>query len=163
MKKNVFLIFLVCFACITFLLVSPGCKSPNSPELPDKYGAFVEFMYKRTKTVVDNNATGPIAFMIWNKEQGGKTIKPLTYLGNDQWTTTTEGVFLFYNSKAPYWIYTLDMKVTGVYETVAETFYARIQGTSEWKELTCIGVIPDKIGGLATKFYLYDGAIVNPS
>ena len=31
MKKNVFLIFLVCFACITFLLVSPSCKSPSHP------------------------------------------------------------------------------------------------------------------------------------
>jgi hypothetical protein len=128
--------------------------------LPDKFGAYVEFKYKRTKPIVNNNTTSPKAFMVWNREQGGKTIKPLIDLGSDEWMT--EGKFLYYNRNAPYFIYTLDLKVTGVYETVAVTFYAKVQATSEWKELTCIEVKPDNVGGLAAKFFLYDGAIIVP-
>lgn len=153
-------IFLISFICTIFLLVSPSCKSPSGTDLPTKFGAFVEIMYQRTKPVVDNNATGPKGFMIWSKEQGGKTITPLVDLGNDRWMTK-EAVFLYYNSNVPYWIHTLDAKVTGVYATVGETFYARIQGTSEWKRLPC-EFEPDSAKGLAAKFWLYDGIITVP-
>ena len=152
-------IFLVCFACITFLLVSPGCKNLLGPDQPSKTHDIVEFMYERTLPIVDNNSTDTKGFSIWNKDLGGKTVTQLTYLGNDQWMGEA---YLFY-STAPYWIYTVDGKVMGdVWGYVAETFYARIQGSSEWVKLTCIEVEPTVIEGLAAKFYLDDKGIRVP-
>jgi len=154
MKKNVFLIcFLLFFVACNF----EDCN-PNGPDDPSKIQDIVEFMYQRTLPIVDNDATGPKGFSIWNTG-GGRTIKRLTYLGNDQWVGAKA---LPYNKRDPYWICTIDMKVTGAYEAVAETFYARIQGTSEWTELTCIGPDPNGTGGLAAKFYLDDKGIRIP-
>jgi len=114
-------------------------------------------MYQRTKPVVDNNATGPNGFSIFNRAKGGQAVG-LRYLGNDQW----KGEATLQYTTSPYWICTIDMKVTGAYEAVAETFYARIRGTSEWTELTCIEPDPNGTGGLAAKFYLDDKGIRIP-
>lgn len=152
MKKNVLLIFL-----FLFLLFPLACKSPETPELPTKTQDVVEFMYKRTKPILDNNATGPLSFTVWSSG-GGWNIKRLTYLGNDQWV----GAKALAYSKSPYWINTVDLKVMGgVWGYVAETFYARIQGSSEWVKLTCVEVEPGT-AEIAAKFYLDDGAIIVP-
>jgi hypothetical protein len=120
-----------------FLLFPLACKSPNSPELR----TIVEFKYKRTKPVLDNNSTDPKGFSIWNDIMGGHSIRNLTYLGNNEWTGA---ITLIGTEEAPYQVYTIDGKATGdKYVAVAETFYVKVQGTSEWKELTCIGPDPD--------------------
>ena len=91
---------------------------------------------------------------------GGHSIRNLTYLGNNEWTGA---ITLIGTEEAPYQVYTIDGKATGdKYVAVAETFYVKVQGTSEWKELTCIGPDPDGTGGLAAKFWLYDGVITIP-
>ena len=154
--KKVLIVALMLWGIMFF----PGCKNffgPSDP--PDtKYSDIVEFMYKRTKPIVDKNSTDPMGFTIWNAN-GGRATGKLTYLGNDQWMAA---ISLPYDKEYPYWVFTVDPKVTGVWETVAETFYARIQGASEWRELTCVEVEPYSVKGLAAKFFLTGGVIIIP-
>jgi len=155
--KKVLIVALMFWGIMFF----PGCKNFFGPSDPPttKYSDIVEFMYERTKPVLDNNSTDPTGFTIWNTG-GGWTIKRLTYLGNDQWVGAKT---LPYNKRDPYWINTVDLKVTGgVWGYVAETFYARVQGSSEWIQLTCIEVGSYPIEGLAAKFYLDDKGIRVP-
>jgi hypothetical protein len=132
MKKNVFLIFLVCFACITFLLVSPSCKSPSSPE-PIKTSDILEFMYERVLPIIFPEYPDPDGFTIFNDDGGGRNPHNWHKIAENKWMAEDE---LKYTG-SQYMIWLNDPKVTGVYVPIARKISARIKG-QEWIELTCI-------------------------
>lgn len=132
-------IFLICFACATFLLVSPSCKSPSSPK-PIKSSDFLEFLYERVLPIIAPEYPDPDGFCIFNDDGGGRNPHNWHKIAENKWMAEDE---LKYTG-SQYRIWLSDWKVTGTYVPIARKISARIKG-QEWIELV-------------TKKPLYDGS-----
>ncbi len=162
MLRKAFLILpLILFSLLVLVLSSCDWLSSTAPiNNPDYFAGEIEIMYVRVKEVVYPNYADPEGATILFPTGGGKNSSNFISMGENKWYAT---VFL-QTDPNPYFIVTIDMKVTGVYTCVGEKFLLRPKKEgAEWVELTCIVRSPLSIGGKAAKFvFSNDGQIRNP-
>jgi len=161
MKKNVFLIFLICFVCTTFLLVFPSCKSPASPE--ENWPHSYEIMYERVLPIINPNETDvdKARASLVNSGGSGQNSSNFTKIGENKWTARFSNI---YDEDSAYHAYLNDAKVAMLieeYPAVARNLYMRGDKTTEWILLTCVEPCGLKSGEWAAVI-LKGGKVQNP-
>jgi hypothetical protein len=136
----------------------PILTRANSSKPPEKISDVVEFMYVRDLSIINPNAPDPTTPNPIESDEFGSTISvmpPYQFVGNG-WQVE---YLLSYSSKL-YHISTGDGKVSNG-DAVADTFYARVRGTTSWTKLP---TGPNgKVPGRWANFYLNTNGITIPS
>ena len=148
MRKILCLIFLA----VVVMLVSFGCNLPTGPNPPQKSDDIVEFKYVRDLPIIDPSGRDPSNPSMFNEEFGGINL-PTWQVVEDGWWVENPVAY----SQKPYCISTGDGKVSRG-ETVAETFYTRVKGTTNWIKLS---TVPNGAGKRAV-FYINQSGISTP-